>query len=75
MEVLGGILGSVGMLLLALLFIDQRRHPQRAVVFVVLFTVSILLIHPLLKCFGMLLPMAVPPLLAGYVLLARKRQR
>lgn len=75
MEVLGGILGSVGMLLFSLLFIDQRRHPQRAVVFVILFIMVILLIHPLLKYFGMLLPMAVPPLLAAYVLLARKQRR
>lgn len=75
MEAIVGILFALGLLPLALLFVDRRRHPRQAVVFVVLFVITVLLIHPLLKGFGFLLPMAVPLLLAAYVLMALKQRR
>lgn len=70
-----GILFALGLLPIALLFIDRRRHPRQAVVFVVLFITTVLLIHPLLKFFGFLLPMVIPLLLAAYVLMALKQRR
>ncbi len=72
-----GAIVLVGLLVssipLAFLFVDLRRKPLHFLIYVgVLLLVMGLFVHELLAAFGLWIPLAVPVLMALFVLLAKR---